>query len=64
MRINGENFKLQAPCILLHFLEQKGCALDRVAVELNGKIIPKNLYESTHVNDSDSIEIVSFIGGG
>jgi len=36
----------------------------RVAVELNLEIVPKNMYESTNLNDGDSLEIVHFVGGG
>lgn len=34
------------------------------AVELNLKIINKEDYNSTFINDGDSVEIVSFAGGG
>lgn len=34
------------------------------AIELNLKIINKEDYNSTFINDGDSVEIVSFAGGG
>lgn len=64
MRINGEEFKPQNPLTLAQLLQQRGCVLDRVAVELNGEIVPKASYETTHLSENDSIEIVSFVGGG
>ena len=64
MKVNGEQLELKTSCTILEFLNQRGCVLDRVAVELNGKIAPKAEYETTTLNDGDSIEIVSFIGGG
>ena len=64
MRVNGETLMMQEPCTLLQFLEKRNCVLDRVAVELNGDIVPKVLYESTTITNNDIIEIVSFIGGG
>lgn len=36
----------------------------RIAVELNGEIVPKSGYESTVLKDGDSLEVVSFVGGG
>ena len=36
----------------------------KIAVELNGKIVNRSKYKSTHVKDKDKIEIVHFIGGG
>ena len=64
MRVNGETFIMKESCTLLKFLEKRNCVLDRVAVELNGNVVPKTLYESTIITNDDTIEIVSFIGGG
>ena len=36
----------------------------RIATELNGDIVPKSSYADTVLSDGDSIEIVSFVGGG
>ena len=36
----------------------------KVAIELNGKILPKNKYNVTKLKDQDVIEMVQFIGGG
>ena len=36
----------------------------RIAVERNGDIVPKAQYGETVLQDGDSIEIVSFVGGG
>lgn len=45
-------------------LEAEGYLLTRVAVELNGEILPKAQYGSTELKDGDTVEIVSFVGGG
>ncbi len=36
----------------------------RVAVELNENIVKKAQYEGTMIRDGDSLEVVSFMGGG
>ncbi len=36
----------------------------RIAVERNGEIVPKARYDSVLLSDGDSLEIVSFVGGG
>ena len=36
----------------------------RVAVELNGDIVPKVQYADMIFKDGDSVEVVSFVGGG
>ena len=64
MRINGEEFKLQTGTTLVDILSKKNYPLDRVAIELNGEIVPKASYETIALSDADSIEIVSFVGGG
>jgi sulfur carrier protein len=33
-------------------------------VELNLEIVPKSQYDSTILKDGDSVEVVSFVGGG
>ena len=64
MRVNGEDFDFQESLTLVKLLEQKGCLIDRVAVELNGEVVPKNSYETIALAEGDNIEIVSFVGGG
>ncbi len=39
-------------------------SLFRKAVERNGDIVPKAKYEEAMLEDGDSIEVVSFVGGG
>ena len=36
----------------------------RIAVERNGDIVFKSLYDATVLENGDSLEIVSFVGGG
>ena len=36
----------------------------RIAVERNGDIVFKSQYDATVLEDGDSIEVVSFVGGG
>ena len=36
----------------------------RIAVERNGDIVFKSQYGETILEDGDSIEVVSFVGGG
>jgi len=36
----------------------------RIAMERNGEIVPKVQYETTVLEDGDTVEVVSFVGGG
>ena len=36
----------------------------RIAIERNGELVPRAQYETTILKDGDTVEIVSFVGGG
>lgn len=63
VKINGEEIDI-AGKTMFEFLAESGYDVKRVAVELNGDILPKAKYDSTVIQDGDSAEIVSFVGGG
>ena len=46
------------------YLIDAGYDINRVAVEINGEILPKLKYGSTQLEDGDVVEVVSFVGGG
>lgn len=64
MKVNGETKKLLEKIPLSEFLQQEGYAQEKIAVELNGEIIPRSRYASVILTDADKLEIVSFVGGG
>ena len=64
MRVNGKEVELKERLTLEKFLESNGYALTKVAVELNGKIVPRKEYAATILEDTDALEIVCFVGGG
>lgn len=63
IKINGENKNLNR-INLLEYLQKEGFQVTKIAVELNGEIIKKIDFENTFLQDGDSVEIVSFVGGG
>lgn len=46
------------------YLKGAGYEASRVAVEVNGEIVPKRSYGETVMKDGDSVEVVGFVGGG
>ena len=64
MKVNGETKKLLEKIPLSEFLQREGYAQEKIAVELNGGIIPRSRYSSVILTDADKLEIVSFVGGG
>ncbi|MFZ1157719.1 MAG: sulfur carrier protein ThiS, partial [Candidatus Sulfotelmatobacter sp.] len=49
---------------LATLVEILGMKADRVAVELNRDIVPRDLWAETVLNEGDCLEIVHFVGGG
>jgi thiamine biosynthesis protein ThiS len=64
LQINGEPRELASPLSLTALLEQLGMKADRVAVELNRGIVPREQWAQTSLGDGDRLEIVQFVGGG
>lgn len=64
MKINGKDTELASPITVEELILNSGHRSDRVAVELNGKILPKAEYSTVYLKESDSVEIVGFVGGG
>ena len=64
VKINGENKNIPQGISILKLLEQHKIKHDRVVIELNKKIINKENYSSTCLQENDNLEIVTFVGGG
>ncbi len=62
--LNGEPQALAGPCTVLALLESKELAGRKVAVEVNGAIVPRSLHAEHALKDGDRIEIVHAMGGG
>jgi len=61
--INGENRDLTAQT-LSALVEQLGMKPDRVAIELNREIVPRDRWAQVLLTNGDQLEIVHFVGGG
>jgi sulfur carrier protein len=64
IRLNGEYLVLPAACTLSELLVAQGLAERRVAVEVNGEIIPRGRHVDHLLADGDVVEIVHALGGG
>lgn len=63
VKINGESHDLAGNTIS-EYLATTNYDPKRIAVERNGEIVPKAQYTETVLIDGDSVEVVSFVGGG
>ena len=63
VKVNGTELDIVGKT-LTEYLATTNYDMKRIATELNGGIVPKATYADTVLKDGDSIEIVSFVGGG
>lgn len=63
VKVNGESLDIAGKSIT-EYLAGTKYDTKRIAIECNGEIVPKAQYEKTILADGDSLEVVSFVGGG
>ena len=64
IQLNGKKVIIKSNYSILDLLKKYKLANKKVAVEHNGKIIPKANLKKKILKNNDKIEIVHFIGGG
>lgn len=64
LRINGTDSEIQDGITISGLLESLQIEPARVAVEVNLQIVKKCNYQDHLLKESDSVEIVNFVGGG
>ncbi|MCC4586343.1 sulfur carrier protein ThiS [Xanthomonas melonis] len=64
IQLNGSPRALPDQLTLAALLEQEGLAQRRVAVEVNGEIVPRGQHATHALHAGDVVEIVHALGGG
>ena len=64
IQLNGKKVKIQRSLSIKDLIKKYRLKENKIAIELNGTILPKDHYKSKKVKNNDKIEIVQFIGGG
>jgi thiamine biosynthesis protein ThiS len=67
LQINGEEREFSnvpTSLSLADLVDLLGMKADRVAVELNLDIVPRDRWVETRLHDGDRLEVVHFVGGG
>lgn len=62
--LNGDSLTLQDEATVATLLESQGLAGRRVAVEVNGEIVPRGRHAEHALAAGDRVEIVHALGGG
>jgi sulfur carrier protein len=64
LSINGEVRRFEDAPDVARLLERLELGGKKVAVEMNGEIVPRSRYAETSLADGDALEIVVAVGGG
>ena len=64
IQLNVKKLKIHTNFSVKDLLKKYRLNEGKIAIELNGIILPKDHYKSKKVKNNDKIEIVQFIGGG
>ena len=62
--VNGKSREVEKDTTVAQLLEDLGTRSERVAVELNLRILDKRDHAQTILKAGDRLEIISFVGGG
>ena len=64
IKVNGKKLIFDNNASIEKLTKKLKIPLNKVAIELNKKILDKKKLKKIKLNNDDSIEIVHFIGGG
>jgi len=63
LTVNGQPRDIDATTVR-QLVEQLGLGDQPVAVERNRKVVPRSLHETTLLEEGDTLELVTLVGGG
>ncbi len=64
IQLNGQDLEAAPQTTLSALLVAQGLAERRVAVEVNGAIVPRGQHPTHVLHEGDRVEIVHALGGG
>ena len=64
IKVNGKKVEFNKNETIKTLIKKHKIPLNKVAIELNKKILNKKKISKIKLNNNDNIEIVHFIGGG
>ncbi len=64
IQLNGKKIGIHANFSVKDLIKKYRLKEKKIAIELNGVILPKHHYGKRKLKNDDKIEIVQFIGGG
>ena len=64
IQLNGKKIKVSKDINIKDLVKKYRLNEKKIAIELNGRILPQNQYTKKKLKENDKVEIVQFIGGG
>lgn len=62
--LNGDTHEIAPGTTVAGLVASLGLHPQQIAVERNREIVPRSAYPTTPLTDGDTLEIVTFVGGG
>ncbi|MCA1798230.1 MAG: sulfur carrier protein ThiS [Xanthomonadaceae bacterium] len=62
--VNGAERRIAAGTTLAALIDSLGLAGKRLAVEVNGMVVPRSVHATHEISNGDRVEVVHAIGGG
>ena len=62
--VNGKSKSMSSPLSVRQLIQEMDLLDKRIAVEVNGEIVPASQHSTYQLSNGDSVEIVGAIGGG
>ncbi|HMV45709.1 MAG TPA: sulfur carrier protein ThiS [Leptospiraceae bacterium] len=65
MKVNGKQVDISGNSFTIsEYLTSIRLNPNTIAIEWNGEILEREKWQSTYIKDSDTLEIIKFVGGG
>tara|TARA_Y100001970_G_scaffold208399_1_gene253956 strand:+ start:277 stop:480 length:204 start_codon:yes stop_codon:yes gene_type:complete len=64
IQLNGKKISINTNFSVRDLVKKYRLKEKKIAIELNGTILPKQYYGKKKLKNNDKIEVVQFIGGG
>jgi thiamine biosynthesis protein ThiS len=64
IKVNGKEEEVSGPVNISELLIKRGLRSEHVVVEHNCRIVPKEELDLVSLGENDSLEIITFVGGG
>ena len=64
IQLNGKKISILTNISVRDLIKKYKLKEKKIAIEVNGTILPKQSYAKKKLKNNDKIEVVQFIGGG